>query len=42
MLPDALGKLDKTTLERLERDLAALLAVLHPGERASGIPLAQR
>jgi DNA-binding MarR family transcriptional regulator len=41
VLPDALGKLDKSTLERLERDLAALLAVLHPDKRASGIPLAQ-
>jgi DNA-binding MarR family transcriptional regulator len=41
VLPDALGKLDAKTLERLDRDLAALLAVLHPDKRASGIPLAQ-
>lgn len=41
VLPDALGQLDPATLERLDRDLAALLAVLHTDERASGIPLAQ-
>lgn len=41
VLPDALGKLDAATLARMERDLAMLLAVLHPDKRASGIPLAQ-
>jgi DNA-binding MarR family transcriptional regulator len=41
VLPDALGQLDAATLERLDRDLAALLALLHPDARASGTPLAQ-
>jgi DNA-binding MarR family transcriptional regulator len=41
VLPDALGRLDATTLERLDADLSALLSVLHADERASGIPLAQ-
>lgn len=41
VLPEALGRLDAKTLERLDADLAVLLAVLHADERASGIPLAQ-
>lgn len=41
VLPDALGRLDALTLERLDGDLAALLALLHADERAGGIPLAQ-
>ena len=41
VLPDALVQLDAATLQRLEADLAALLAVLRPDERGAGIPLAQ-
>lgn len=41
VLPDALSQLDPATLQRLETDLDALLAVLRPDERGAGIPLAQ-
>lgn len=41
VLPEALGRLDAETLERLDRDLAKLLAELRADERAAGIPLAQ-
>lgn len=41
VLPDALGRLDTSTLERLDEDLEKLLRVLEADERASGIPLAQ-
>ncbi len=41
VLPDALGRLDASTLERLDEDLEKLLRVLEADERASGIPLAQ-
>ena len=41
VLPEALGRLDAKTLERLDRDLAKLLAELRTDERAAGIPLAQ-
>lgn len=41
VLPEALGRLDAKTLERLGRDLAKLLAELRTDERAAGVPLAQ-
>jgi hypothetical protein len=41
VLPEALASLDAQTLERLDQDLAHLIAALHAGERAAGIPLAQ-
>lgn len=41
VLPDALATLDTQTLERMDHDLALLIAALHPDERAAGIPLAQ-
>lgn len=41
VLPEALSRLDVKTLERMDRDLAKLLAELHADERAAGIPLAQ-
>jgi DNA-binding MarR family transcriptional regulator len=41
VLPEALAHLDTRTLERLDRDLSALLALLHADERAARIPLAQ-
>lgn len=41
VLPQALARLDPRTLERLDRDLAELIAELHADERAAGIPLAQ-
>jgi len=41
VLPDALAALDAKTLERLDHDLALLIAVLRADERAAGIPLAQ-
>jgi len=40
VLPDALARLDRRTLKRLDRDLAALIEVLGADERAAGIPLA--
>jgi DNA-binding MarR family transcriptional regulator len=41
VLPDALARLDAKTLDRLDRDLAKLLAELHADERAARTPLAQ-
>jgi DNA-binding MarR family transcriptional regulator len=41
VLPEALATLDAQTLERLDHDLALLIAALHADERAAGIPLAQ-
>ena len=41
VLPDALATLDADTLERMDHDLALLLAALNADERAAGIPLAQ-
>lgn len=41
VLPEALGRLEPAALDRLEQDLAALLAVLQSDQRAAGIPLAQ-
>jgi DNA-binding MarR family transcriptional regulator len=41
VLPDALSRLDAKTLDRLDRDLAKLLAELHADERAAHTPLAQ-
>jgi DNA-binding MarR family transcriptional regulator len=41
VLPEALSRLDAKTLERMDRDLAKLLAELRADERAAGIPLAQ-
>jgi DNA-binding MarR family transcriptional regulator len=40
VLPEALASLDAETLERLDRDLARLIAALNPDERAAGVPLA--
>lgn len=41
VLPDALARLDPQTLERLDRDLGTLIALLDADERGAGIPLAQ-
>ncbi len=41
VLPEALARLDPQTLERLDHDLAVLIAVLGADDRAAGIPLAQ-
>jgi DNA-binding MarR family transcriptional regulator len=41
VLPGALARLDRRTLARLDRDLAALIAVLGADERAAGIPLGE-
>jgi len=41
VLPDALAQLDAPTLERLDADLATLLALLHPDKRAAQVPLAE-
>ena len=41
VLPVALAGLDAATLERLDHDLALLIAALQVDERAAGIPLAQ-
>jgi DNA-binding MarR family transcriptional regulator len=41
VLPEALATLDARTLERLDHDLALLIAALRTDERAAGIPLAQ-
>ena len=41
VLPDALATLDVETLERMDRDLALLIAALHADGKAAGIPLAQ-
>ena len=39
VLPEALGRLDKRTLTRLDRDLAHLIRELGADERGAGIPL---
>jgi DNA-binding MarR family transcriptional regulator len=39
VLPEALARLDKRTLARLERDLGALIAELGADERGANIPL---
>lgn len=41
VLPEALASLDAQTLERLDHDLATLIAALQPDHHAAGIPLAQ-
>jgi DNA-binding MarR family transcriptional regulator len=41
ILPNALASLDARTLARLDKDLAALLAVLNADERAARIPLGE-
>ena len=40
VLPEALAALDEATLQRLYKDLSALLAALHPDKRAARTPLA--
>jgi MarR family transcriptional regulator, organic hydroperoxide resistance regulator len=40
VLPAALRSLDPESLERLEKDLDKLIAVLHPDKRGARIPLA--
>lgn len=40
VLPEALSRLDRKVLERLDADLSALLAVLDADKRAAKIPLA--
>jgi DNA-binding MarR family transcriptional regulator len=39
VLPEALGRIDKRTLSRLDRDLAVLIAELGVDERGAGIPI---
>lgn len=39
LLPEALGRLDKATLTRLDRDLARVIAELGADERGAGIPI---
>lgn len=41
VLPQALGKLPATSLQRLDDDLAELIALLKADEDAGGIPLAE-
>lgn len=41
VLPDALSALDAATLDRLEQDLAKLIALLEADETSSRLPLAQ-
>jgi DNA-binding MarR family transcriptional regulator len=41
VLPEALASLDSKVLERLDHDLADLIAALQADERAAGIPLAE-
>jgi len=41
VLPEALGRLDKKTLARLDRDLAMLIEELGVDERGAGIPLSE-
>ena len=41
VLPMALGKLPQETLQRLDRDLGALIQLLQADEQAGGIPLAE-
>ena len=40
VLPDALARLDPQTLERLDRDLGALIDLLQADQSGAGIPLA--
>jgi hypothetical protein len=40
VLPAALGKLDRPTLDRLDQDLGALISLLKVDERSASIPLA--
>lgn len=40
VLPEALGRLDRSTLDRLDADLSTLLTVLDADKRAAKIPLA--
>lgn len=40
VLPQALARLDASTLGRLDKDLSALIDELHADEKAAGIPLA--
>ncbi|RYF37060.1 MAG: MarR family transcriptional regulator, partial [Comamonadaceae bacterium] len=39
VLPEALARLDKRTLARLDRDLGVVIAELGADERGAGIPL---
>ena len=41
VLPEALARLDKRTLARLDRDLAVLIGELGVDERGGGIPLSE-
>jgi DNA-binding MarR family transcriptional regulator len=41
VLPEALARLDATTLARLDQDLSALIVELGVDDKAAGIPLAQ-
>lgn len=41
VLPAALSRLDRDTLDRLDQDLGALIALLKVDERSASIPLAQ-
>lgn len=41
VLPEALARLDKKTLARLDRDLAVLIGELGVDERGAGIPLSE-
>jgi DNA-binding MarR family transcriptional regulator len=41
VLPDALARLDRRTLTRLDRDLAALIEVLGADDRAAGVPISE-
>lgn len=41
VLPEALGRLDKRVLARLDRDLAAVIEELGVDERAGGIPMGE-
>jgi DNA-binding MarR family transcriptional regulator len=41
ILPDALGRLDATTLARMDRDLARLIAALETYARGKNIPLGE-
>jgi len=41
VLPNALGKLPAASLQRLDEDLAELIALLKADEKAGGIPLAE-
>jgi hypothetical protein len=40
VLPDALARLDPQTLDRLDRDLGALIDLLQADQSGAGIPLA--